>query len=410
MNWLVSPAHHRWLDAEMNRLLDFGRASKVEWGGFGWLDEDGTLNPDKDVELWITCRMTHCFALAALQGHADAVALVDHGIAALNGILHDDEYGGWFAAVGKDGPTNTAKEAYGHAFVILAASSAHAAGRPGAKELLAEAVETHQDRFWDPIAGMSREAFARDWTGEEDYRGINANMHTVESYLAAADVLRDTDLLQCALRIASRAINLYARENDWFLPEHFDAEWNPNLDYNKEAPAHPFRPYGATIGHLFEWARLITQLGASLQQAGFATPEWIDPAARALYDTAVRVGWHADGADGFVYTVDWDGTPVVKERMHWVAAEAAAAAAVLWQRTKSEDLAQDYRRWWEYIGQYHVDPVGGSWWHELGTDNEVSRTVWVGKADIYHAVQATLLPRLPVCPALSASIAAGNLG
>src|SRR5690606_39080210 len=132
MNWLTSAPHHRWLDTEADRLLDFGRASRVPAGGFGWLDEQGALDPAKDVELWITCRMTHSYAIAALTGRPGAASLVDHGIDALTGRLHDDEHGGWFAAVGPKGPTNTAKEAYGHAFVILAAASATAAGRPGA--------------------------------------------------------------------------------------------------------------------------------------------------------------------------------------------------------------------------------------------------------------------------------------
>ena len=29
MNWLSSPAHHRWLEAEMDRLLDFGRETET---------------------------------------------------------------------------------------------------------------------------------------------------------------------------------------------------------------------------------------------------------------------------------------------------------------------------------------------------------------------------------------------
>ena len=63
----------------------------------------------------------------------------------------------------------------------------------------------------------------------------------------------------------------------------------------------------------------------------------------------------------------------------------------------------------EYIGEYHLDRVGGSWWHELGTTNEVSRTVWAGKADLYHAVQATLIPRLPLTPVIVPALAAGLL-
>ena len=409
MTWLTTPAHHRWLEAEADRLFDFATASADPRGGFGWLTDDGQLDQSHDVELWITCRMTHSFALATLMGRPGAAALVDHGIDALQGRLRDDQHGGWYAAVGADGPTNTAKEAYGHAFVILAAASATAAGRPGARALLDQALAVSTQHFWDEEAGMSRESFARDWSGEEDYRGINANMHTVEAYLAAADVTGDKELLRRALRITERAIHFFARDNDWRLPEHFTSDWEAVLDYNEDTPAHKFRPYGATIGHWFEWARLTLQLGASLQQSGLAAPEWIKADAAALYEAGVEQGWSVDGAAGFVYTVDWDGRPVVRERMYWVAAEAIGAAAVLWQSTRQSVYAEQYQQWWDYVGEHVLDRENGSWWHELAPDHSVSRTVWDGKSDIYHALQATLIPRLPVSPALAASLAAGNL-
>ena len=124
----------------------------------------------------------------------------------------------------------------------------------------------------------------------------------------------------------------------------------------------------------------------------------------------MRDGWAVDGTLGFVYTVDWQGRPVVRERMHWVAAEAVAAAAVLHAVTGDVRYDDLYAMWWDYIGEHVLDRVGGSWWHELGTDNRVSRTVWAGKADVYHAVQATLVPRLPPAPALAPALAAGLLG
>lgn len=409
MTWLTTPAHHRWLESETTRLLDFATASADPRGGFGWLDEFGHRDELRDGELWITCRMTHCFALATLMGRAGAGALVDHGIDALQGRLRDDQHGGWFAAVGPNGPTNTAKEAYGHAFVILAAASATAAGRPGARELLDEALAVHTTRFWDEDTGMSRESFSRDWSEEEDYRGINANMHTVEAYLAAADVTGDKDLLRRALRITERAVHFFARDNGWRLPEHFNSDWEAELDYNQETPAHKFRPYGATIGHWFEWSRLTLQLGASLQQSGLAAPEWIKADAVALYEAGVEQGWSVDGSAGFVYTVDWDGRPVVRERMHWVVTEAIGAAAVLWRVTRQAQYAEQYQRWWDYAGEHMLDLDNGSWWHELSPDHRTSSTVWEGKPDIYHALQATLIPRLPVSPALAPSLAAGNL-
>jgi mannose/cellobiose epimerase-like protein (N-acyl-D-glucosamine 2-epimerase family) len=409
MNWLTSPAHQRWLDLEMDRLLEFGRRSRDPHGGFGWLHDDGALDTKRAAELWVTCRMIHTYSLSHLMGRPGDGALVDHGLAALRGRFRDAEHGGWFAAVDAKGPKDSAKEAYGHAFVILAAASATAAERPGARELLEDALEISEERFWDDDAGMVRESFTRDWSTGEKYRGTNANMHTVEAYLAAADALGSAQWLRRAVRILDRAVNNFARENDWRLPEHFTEDWVPIHDYNGETPAHPFRPFGTTVGHSFEWARLTVQATASTEQGGMAAADWMIPAALSLYGTAVRDGWEVDGAQGFVYTLDQAGTPVVRERLHWVAAEAIGAAAVLYRRTRAEKYADDYRRWWEYVGEFHLDRQGGSWWHELGADNLPSHTVWSGKPDLYHAVQATLIPRLPVSPALAVSLAAGNL-
>ncbi len=409
MNWLTSPAHIRWLEGETDRLIAFARASVDPAGGFGWLREDGTRDPARPSELWITARMTHVFALGALMGRPGCAALVDHGIAALTGRFVDEAYGGWFSAVGPQAPTNDAKEAYSHAFVILAAASATVAGRPGAAQLLDDALATFEERFWDDTVGMARDSFGRNWKTEEEYRGLNANMHAVEAFLAAADALAAPTWLSRALRIVERAVDTFARNANWRLPEHYAPDWTPEPDYNKDRPAHPFRPYGTTIGHSFEWARLTVQTAASREQGGMAAADWMIPAARALYSTAVREGWQADGEPGFVYTIDGDARPIVRERMHWVTAEAIGAAATLYRRTRQEEYAEHYRRWWEYAGAHHLDHAGGSWFHELGPDQKVSRTVWEGKPDVYHAVQATLLPRVPPSPALASSLAAGNL-
>ena len=200
MTWLDSAAHRRWLEAETDRLLAFGRASRVP-GGFGWLDDAGRVDASRPLQLWITCRMTHVYALGALLGRPGCAPLVDHGVAALSpgGAFHDAEHGGWFASVrpaegaGTGGPAfvpdDAGKAAYPHSFVVLAAASAVAADRPGARTLLDAALEVQETRFWDEDAGMVVESWDRTFTELEDYRGVNANMHTVEAYLTAADHL-----------------------------------------------------------------------------------------------------------------------------------------------------------------------------------------------------------------------------
>ena len=383
-----------WLQREGDRLLEFARASVHPDGGFGWLSDDGRLDSDRPVELWITCRMTHVFALAHLLDRPYAAELVDHGIAALTARMRDPEHGGWWAAVGPDGPTTTAKAAYGHAFVVLAASSAATAGRPGADALLAEALDVLDRHFWDEDAGMVVEELDRAWTTLDDYRGVNANMHTVEALLAVGDTAR-------AERILTRVVHGFARANRWRIPEHFDRAWQPVPDYHRDQPAHPFRPYGATIGHWFEWSRLTLSLRAAL---GEAAPGWMLDDARALFDAGVREGWAVDGAEGFVYTVDWDGAPVVRQRMHWVVTEALAAAATLHAVTGDAMYAVCQDLWWAYADRHLVDRDLGSWHHELDPGNRPAAGTWAGKPDVYHAFQATLAPRLPVWPAFARAL------
>jgi len=404
--WPGSPAHARWLESETDRLLDFSRGAWLPVGGFGWLDDAGGCDPDRPTQLWVTCRMTHVFALGHLLGRPGCGPLADHGVEALTGRFLDPEHGGWWAGVDDDGPMRRDKSAYEHAFVVLAAASAAAAGRTGAESLLQRALHVLLGRFWDDAAGMVVEQWDEAFTETEAYRGVNANMHTVEALLAAADVTGDGSLVERATRILSRVVHDLARGNEWRVPEHFLPDWTPLPDYNVDEPAHPFRPYGATIGHWLEWARLALQLRATL---GRAAPAWLLPDAQALFEAAVREGWAVDGAAGFVYTVDWAGGPVVRERMHWVAAEAVAAAAALHRATGDPSYAAWYARWWDHINDVFIDRRRGSWHHELDAANRPSSRTWSGKPDTYHAVQATLLPRLPLAPALAVALRDGHL-
>jgi sulfoquinovose isomerase len=400
-SWIDLPSHVAWLDSEGGRLLAFASAARHQVAGFAWLDGEGRPELDRPVQTWITARMTHVFALAHLRGIPGAGTLADHGLAALGGPMRDPEHGGWYSALAPDGrPDETRKAAYVHAFVVLAAASAAAAERSGAAALLDDSLAVVDRHFWSEAEGRSLESWDEAWKEPEEYRGANSNMHLVEAFLAAADVSGNQRWRERALSIAERVIHGAARENGWRLPEHFDERWRPLLDYNAEARDDPFRPYGSTIGHWLEWSRLLLHLEASLS----APPPWLFEDARTLFDSAVSVGWAADGEEGFVYTVDWNDRPVVSLRMHWVIAEAIAAAAALRRRSGLDRYEEWYRTWWDHAAAFFIDRGRGSWHHELGPDNRPAESVWSGKPDVYHAFQATLLPQLPLAPSLAVAL------
>ncbi|MFC7494669.1 MULTISPECIES: AGE family epimerase/isomerase [unclassified Nocardioides] len=382
------------LTPEGRRLLEFARAARVD-GGFGWLDDRGRPTPGADRPTWLAARMTYIWSLATQLDVAGAADLAEHGVRALAEAHRDPEHGGWYDALDPDGraPADPAKSAYPHSFVALAAASATAADVPGAAALLADAAGVLDAHFLD-ADGRVVEGYDRAFTTAEAYRGANASMHMVEALLVVGDVLEDPRWHRTALGIAEHLIHGAARSNDYLLPEHYSPGWEPLPDYNRDRPDDPFRPYGCTPGHLLEWSRLLLQLEAALPDP----PAWLTDDAGHLFETAVRVGWQADGAPGFVYTVDWDGAPVVRTRMHWVVAEAIGAAAALHRRTGEAEFERWSDTWWDYTRAYLLDLEHGSWHHELDPANRPTATVWAGKPDVYHAFQATLLPHLPLAP------------
>jgi mannose/cellobiose epimerase-like protein (N-acyl-D-glucosamine 2-epimerase family) len=382
---------------DLDRLLDFAARSRLPGGGFGYLGDDGRVLPGRPLETWIVARMTHVFGLAALLGRPGADELVRHGVVALTeGPLRDREHGGWRASTDDD-----TKAAYAHAFVLLAGSTAATCGAEGGDELLREALAVWQRRFWDDGAGMAVEQWDRAWSRLDDYRGLNANMHGVEATLAAADALPVADqdgkrrLRGQALRTTERVF-AWGREFDWLLPEHFTPDWTPLPEYNRDRPADPFRPYGATPGHLFEWARLAMHV-----RSVTSPPAELRDLARNLFRQASAAG---DGFPGIPYTVDWDGAVVVGARMHWVLCEAVAAGYVLAEAFGDEGYREQAADWRALGERMFADPTTGSWHHELTPSGEVASGTWAGQPDAYHLAQMLLLDGRPVRGSMAAAL------
>ena len=381
-----------WMQEIRDTLFSFGKLFPSPEGGAYYLGDDGTPWTDRPRETWITCRMAHVYSMASLLGIDGAEALADAALRGLAGELKDTEHGGWFAGRTADGEILPRKQCYAHAFVILAATSALLAKRPGARALLTEALEIFDRYFWEEAEGMTVDAWDTDFTTCDPYRGVNANMHTVEAFLAVADATGDLTYRARAGRIIARVID-FAKVNDWRIPEHYREDWTPDLDCHKDRPDDPFQPYGATPGHGIEWARLIAQWTMATfegKDAKEAKP-YLD-AAESLYQRAVADGWNAYGARGIVYTTDWNGKPVVHDRMHWTLAEALNTSAVLWRLTGNKRYAEDYAAFCQYLDEVVLDHINGSWFHQLDEKNRLMGTVWPGKSDLYHAVQATMIP------------------
>lgn len=381
------------LEEIRKNLLEFGRQFPAPDGSSYYLGDDGTPWKDRNRETWITSRMLHVYSIGTMLGDKESKALAESALRGLKGALKDTEHGGWYSGLRADGEILPNKQCYAHAFVILSASSAMLAKIDGAEELLKEALELFDLRFWDEKEKLCVDTWNTEFTVLDDYRGLNANMHTVEAFLAVADALSEEKYRQRAGGIIEHVIKWFS-ENSFRIPEHFTKDWKEDLECNKEQPADQFKPYGATPGHGIEWARLISQWALSTyrtEDSSILTEKYVE-AAEALYNRAIKDAWNVDGAEGLVYTTDWEGKPVIHDRMHWTLAEAINTSSVLWQITNNQRYANDYSKFMKYLDEKVLDHENGSWFHQLNEKNKVIGTVWPGKSDLYHAFQATWIP------------------
>lgn len=395
-NWQTRPYHRAWLMGQATALFDLFQQRAVFAGG-GFIDLDARGKPIKPENplrpIHGTARMVHCFAIASLLGRPGADDIVDHGMQFLWQRHRDEQHGGYLWSVDNDGPRDDTKQGYGHAFVLLAAASARVVGHPLADRLLTDVTTLISERFWEERHGAITEEFSRDWVAVPNYRGQNSNMHLTEALMAAFEATGDRSYLDKAESVADLIIRRRAGELGFRVAEHFDADWQLDLDYQG---SEMFRPSGATPGHWLEWARLILQLWV----LGGKTHDWMPDAAAALFRNAVELGWDKERGALF-YTLDWQNRPIMRHKLWWPMAEAAGAAAFLNEHQPSSFHEEWYRRIWSTIARHFIDHEHGGWFEELGEDLKPSHKLFVGKADIYHALQACLIPLFPASGSLT---------
>ncbi|MFT4958943.1 MAG: sulfoquinovose isomerase [Paracoccaceae bacterium] len=386
--------HRKWLRVQADALFDFFEPNLLNpAGGFHILSHEGqpiaATSGDHGTERQIhdTTRMVHCFAIAKLMGRPNAQTYVDQGMDFIWNRHRDTKNGGYCWGVDDQNPTQPDKRAYGHAFVLLAASSAKIVGHRDADRLLADVSEVIHQRFWEASNGTSSEEYTVDWQGVSDYRGQNSNMHLTEALMAAYEATDDQSYLDMAQGIAEFFVNRHARASGWRVPEHFRDDWSIDFDFVGDPV---FRPKGVTPGHGLEWSRLLIQLW----QLGRQQHDWMPEAAKKLFVTAVNTGWNTD-IGGLNYALDWDDKPNQFSRLWWPCAEGIAAASALGAIDADPVFEDWYRRVWAFVDGNFIDHIRGGWYSELDANSRPVDNVFVGKPDLYHALQACLIPMLP---------------
>nr|UVZ00031.1 hypothetical protein K4M19_00340 [Agrobacterium fabrum] len=213
--------------------------------------------------------------------------------------------------------------------------------------------------------------------------------------MAAFEATGEKSYLDKAERIADLVIRRCAGSVGFRVAEHFDPDWTINKEYYH--PDEMFRPAGTTPGHWLEWSRLLLQLWS----LGGKSQDWLPEAAKALFVQSMSLGWDK-GKGGFFYTLDWADQPAKSNKLWWPMCEAAGAAHFLNEHLAADSFYEDsYRLIWGTIANRFIDHKNGGWHEELTEDLAPAHTLFPGKGDIYHALQACLIPLYPATGSLT---------
>jgi len=382
-SWLTDPVHRDWLWSDAVRQLEFFRSSLRADGGFDVLALDGSPLPDGPQELHTTTRMVHSYALGHLAGAPDCTAMIDAGMAFLAAQHRDPTHGGYVWSVANGAAADSSKLAYGHVFVLLAASSAKIAGHPDADAMIDDIAGVIDQHFWDDDAGLLRDEFTQDWAPFSTYRGMNSNMHGTEALLAAYEATGHEVYLNRAGRILDFFVTNIAPAHAYRLPEHYSQDWQVDTEYQGNPM---FRPRGTTPGHSFELGRLTLQHWDLRGRPDDGSPD----RARKLIETALADAWLPVG--GFAYTLDYEGHVMAPDRYWWPVTEAIGALATLIKLGGTSSDEGWYRKLWQTASALFVDHERGGWFPEVDANGQPVAAQFAGKPDIYHALQADLIP------------------
>jgi mannose/cellobiose epimerase-like protein (N-acyl-D-glucosamine 2-epimerase family) len=380
----------RWLRQHALRLLNFYYPDCIDHRFGGYVaqlsDRDGHVYDAKAKHLVAHSRLVFNFGVGELLGGPDwCRSAASHGVTGLREWRDDDGGYAWIRS-GRE-VANPQRTCYGHAHVLLAYATAAKAGIAGTEADIHETADLIAERFWEDDHGLCRGKLTADWEPAEAYRGQNANMHTCEAFIAAHEATGEDEYLDRAYTIAANLARDLADEGDGLLWEHYTTDWEIDWEYNRDQPAHLFRPWGYQPGHLLEWAKLLCILAECRDE------DWLVERAAGFFEAAVENGWD-DERGGLVYNFDRDGEPITADKYFWPLCEGIGAAARLATVTGDDDYWEWYDRFWEYSWDNLVNPRYGNWYFKLTPDNEVHEDIDPTPKVVvgYHSVGACYDP------------------
>ncbi|GGL51825.1 AGE family epimerase/isomerase [Sporolactobacillus putidus] len=356
-----------WLRTHIFQTIEFyyPQCMDEENGGyFHCFRDDGSVCDTLDKPLVGIARFIYNFSIGALLGGPLEWRLAaEQGLRFLNRFFRDSVHGGYYWHLKGRIADDPKKIAYGHAFVLLAVSTAVKAGIKEVRKWIEDIYNVLENRFWDGDHGLYIEERSADWQTVSPYRGQNPNMHLCEALIAAFEATGCYKYLERARGLAYAVTVGLAAKTGGMIWEQYDRNWNPDWFYHEEYAGNEFRLYGFILGHSIEWSKLLLKLSV------YYSESWITRRAYHLYHCAMALT--EDSAyGGLLFSILPAGCIFDADKYYWVMAEAIGASVLFAGLSRHPYYLQKYQSLFLYCDRFFIDHKYGGWYNRLNRENQ----------------------------------------
>ncbi len=374
------------MEASLNAILDNWYPKSVDrdsGGFFSAFTYDFQLADRQDKMIVTQARHVWTNAKAA-RLHPEVAHYktgADHGFRFLRDVMWDQEYGGFYTLVDRQGNVKdqpVVKTAYGNAFGIYALAAWYdASGDTAVLSMAKKAFHWLEDHSHDPVhkgyfQHLTREGtpIPRDSTvapgAETGYKDQNSSIHLLEAFTELYHVWPDPLVRERLLEMLLLIRDTITTPQG-YLTLFFEPDWTP-VSFRDSTEAIILQRHGldhVSVGHDVETAFLMLEASEAL---GLENDELTETVAKRMVDHALANGW--DGAAGGFYDEayyfkDKPGITVTRDTKNWWAQAEGLNTLLLMSEKYPDDPNQYYDKFtqlWNYVNTWLVDHEHGDWY------------------------------------------------
>jgi mannobiose 2-epimerase len=353
-------------------------------GGFHQsMARDWSLMPDGNAFLVYQARMAWtaaAFARYSAPHHDEFVEYSRHGIAFLDEVMRDEEFGGFHWIVDAQGRLSPQlgdqKHVYGIAFVIYAASTVRAVtGDERALKVARDAFDWLEQHAHDGAHGGYFEALRRDGTpivswnedappGQRtDRLGVYYGFKSMNSHIHLLEALTELSKVEERPVVRERLSETFALVRDKIAVEPGALNLYLTSDW-RAIPGHD------SFGHDIETAYLLVEAAHELKR-----PD--DPQtwkmARLLVDHALEGGWDQENGGFYDKGESFAGEAFDRKKVWWTQAEGLNALLLMHEKFhgQTDRYKKAFLKQWTFIEQSMIDPKNGGWYAETTREGKL---------------------------------------